>query len=191
MPSGLALATYTGHAGNRSAATNYPAWYAGVKKVPANGGPAVDVGRLRLTWKARGENTMTVPTLTAIDGLQREEILRKLGGNIRRERVMRLMSQDWLAAKAGLNVHTIAKIEAGELNVRSQTIERIRAAIGCPFSRLLGMTPEAGENELRVAIAQLQFLKKLCAPDVTTPRRRCLSGTNNFAITQTKRDEPK
>jgi transcriptional regulator with XRE-family HTH domain len=134
---------------------------------------------------------MTVPTFAALDGLQREEILKKLGGNIRRERVMRFMSQDWIAAKAGLNVYTIAKIEAGELNVRSQTIERIRAAIGCPLSRLLGMTPEAGENELRVAIAQLQFLKKLCAPDVTSPRQRRLCGTNNIATIKTKKHEPK
>ena len=28
-----------------------------VKKVPANGGPVVDVGGQRLTWKARGEDT--------------------------------------------------------------------------------------------------------------------------------------
>jgi hypothetical protein len=53
------------------------------------------------------------------------------------------------------------------------------------------MTPEAGENELRVAIAQLQFLKKLCAADVTIPRRRCLCRTKNIAAAQTKRDGPK
>jgi quercetin dioxygenase-like cupin family protein len=35
----------------------HPGWYAGVKKVPVNGGPVVDVGGLRLTWKARGEDT--------------------------------------------------------------------------------------------------------------------------------------
>jgi quercetin dioxygenase-like cupin family protein len=38
----------------------HQAWYAGIKKVPANGGPIVDVAGQRLTWKARGEDTAYV-----------------------------------------------------------------------------------------------------------------------------------
>ena len=34
----------------------HPRWYAGIKKVPANGGPVVGVAGQRLTWKARGED---------------------------------------------------------------------------------------------------------------------------------------
>jgi quercetin dioxygenase-like cupin family protein len=37
--------------------SGHPAWYAGVKKVPVNGGPVVDVLGQRFTWKARGEDT--------------------------------------------------------------------------------------------------------------------------------------
>jgi quercetin dioxygenase-like cupin family protein len=35
----------------------HPGWYAGVKRVPTNGGFVVDVAGQRLTWKARGEDT--------------------------------------------------------------------------------------------------------------------------------------
>jgi quercetin dioxygenase-like cupin family protein len=42
---------------NGSKNREHPGWYAGVKKVPANGGPTVDVGGQRLTWKVRGEDT--------------------------------------------------------------------------------------------------------------------------------------
>jgi len=51
--------------------------------------------------------------------------------------VFRLISQEKLAALAALNVRTIARIEAGELNLRSETIERIQRAIGCSAKKLL------------------------------------------------------
>ena len=63
--------------------------------------------------------------------------LRRFGANVRRERVLRLITQEKLARLAGLNVRTIARIEAGELNLRRLTIERIRQAIGCPRHKLL------------------------------------------------------
>lgn len=63
--------------------------------------------------------------------------LRAFGANVRRERVLRLITQEKLAELAALNVRTVAKIEAGELNLRGATIERIRQAIGCPLTRLL------------------------------------------------------
>ena len=44
-------------ASNGSKNNGHPRWYAGVKKVPANGGQVVDVFGQRLTWKARGEDT--------------------------------------------------------------------------------------------------------------------------------------
>jgi transcriptional regulator with XRE-family HTH domain len=62
--------------------------------------------------------------------------LRSFGANIRRERVLRLVSQAKLAKLAGLNVRTIARIEAGELGVRSNTVERIARALGCTLAKL-------------------------------------------------------
>jgi hypothetical protein len=61
-----------------------------------------------------------------------EFALKILGGNVRRERVARSISQH-----TGLNARTICKIEAGELNIRRETIQRLRQAIGCSLSRLV------------------------------------------------------
>jgi polyisoprenoid-binding protein YceI/ribosome-binding protein aMBF1 (putative translation factor) len=67
---------------------------------------------------------------------EREEILRRLGGNIRRERTLRTISQGKLAQLAGINRRTVAKIEAGELHVKIETLARISRAIGCPLATL-------------------------------------------------------
>lgn len=70
--------------------------------------------------------------------------LKMLGGNVRRERTARRMSQEKLALLADLNARTICKIEAGELNVRRTTIERIQQALGCPMIKLLESSRQEG-----------------------------------------------
>jgi DNA-binding XRE family transcriptional regulator len=70
--------------------------------------------------------------------------LKILGGNIRRERTARRMSQEKLALFADLNVRTICKIEAGELNIHRTTIERIQQALGCPMITLLKSSQQEG-----------------------------------------------
>lgn len=72
-----------------------------------------------------------------IRGCEDETALKIFGGNVRRERVARLMSQQKLALLSGLNARTICKIEAGQLNVRWNTTQRLRQAIGCSLSRLV------------------------------------------------------
>lgn len=57
-----------------------------------------------------------------------------MGGDIRRERTVRAMSQKTLAALAGLHVRTIAKIEAGEINIKTETLRRIREVLASPTS---------------------------------------------------------
>ena len=66
----------------------------------------------------------------------RERILRRLGNNVRRERTSRRISQDKLAQLARINPRTVAKIEAGELNVKEDTLARISRAIGCSVATL-------------------------------------------------------
>ena len=66
-----------------------------------------------------------------------ETALKIFGSNVRRERVARLISQGKLAERAGLNVRTICRIESGQLNIRSETIQRLQQAIGCPLTRLI------------------------------------------------------
>ena len=78
------------------------------------------------------------PTVSLPTGPARESALKTIGGNIRRERTACLISQDKLAAVAGLNVRTLAKIEAGELNVRPETLDNIRRALGCSLRSILG-----------------------------------------------------
>ena len=63
-------------------------------------------------------------------------MLTRLGGNVRRERTSRTISQDKLAQLAGINPRTVAKIEAGELNVKEDTLARISRAIGCSVATL-------------------------------------------------------
>jgi ribosome-binding protein aMBF1 (putative translation factor) len=61
-----------------------------------------------------------------------KEALRKtFGANVRRERTARRISQDELATRCGLHPRTIAKIEAGEVGIRPETLDRIERAIGC------------------------------------------------------------
>ena len=48
------------------------------------------------------------------------------------------MTQERLAELAELNLRTVQKIEAGELNILLTTIQRLRAALKCPWDRLLG-----------------------------------------------------
>jgi transcriptional regulator with XRE-family HTH domain len=73
------------------------------------------------------------PSLSRVHSLAKDALRRTLGANVRRERTARRISQDELAACCGLNPRTIAKIEAGEIGIRPDTLDRIQRAIGCTF----------------------------------------------------------
>jgi transcriptional regulator with XRE-family HTH domain len=59
------------------------------------------------------------------------------GDNVRRERVARKMTQERLAELADLNIRTIQKIEAAEINILLPTAVRLKRALGCSWERLL------------------------------------------------------
>ena len=63
--------------------------------------------------------------------------LSRFGTNIRRERTARKMTQEKLAEHADLNIRTLQKIEAGELNVLITTAARIQRALACPWDKLM------------------------------------------------------
>ena len=63
--------------------------------------------------------------------------LARFGANIRRERTARKITQEKLAERADLNIRTLQKIEAGELNVLITTAVRIRRALDCPWDKLM------------------------------------------------------
>ena len=63
--------------------------------------------------------------------------LSRLGANIRRERTARNLTQEKLAERADLNIRSLQKIEAGELNILVTTARRIQRALGCSWDALM------------------------------------------------------
>lgn len=65
--------------------------------------------------------------------------LKQFGGNLRRERIGRQITQQKkLAELADLNIRTLQKIEAGQTNILVTTAIRLRKALGCAWDSLLG-----------------------------------------------------
>lgn len=65
-------------------------------------------------------------------------LLDSFGGNVRRLRSAAGMTQAKLAERVDLELRTIQKFEAGEINVPLTTLYRIRRALNCSWEALLG-----------------------------------------------------
>jgi len=63
--------------------------------------------------------------------------LKKFGANVRRERTAKNITQEKLAELVDLNIRTIQKIEAGDINILITTVIRLQKALDCPWARLL------------------------------------------------------
>jgi transcriptional regulator with XRE-family HTH domain len=63
--------------------------------------------------------------------------LKQLGDSIRRERVAKQISQQQLAELADLNIRSLQRIEAGEVDVLLTTVVRIRKALGSPWEQIV------------------------------------------------------
>ena len=63
--------------------------------------------------------------------------LKRFGSSIRRERVIKGLTQEKLAELVDLNIRTVQKIEAGETNILVTTLVRFQKALKCPWNRLL------------------------------------------------------
>ena len=63
--------------------------------------------------------------------------LRAFGASLRRERMQRKITQEKLAELVDLNIRTIQKIEAGDVNILVTTVLRLRKALGCEWDALL------------------------------------------------------
>ena len=63
--------------------------------------------------------------------------LKQFGANVRRERTAREMTQEVLAERSDLNLRTVQKIEAGEINLLLTTVVRLQRSLGCPWQKLL------------------------------------------------------
>ena len=56
---------------------------------------------------------------------------------MRRTRVARRITQERLAELADLNIRTLQKIEAGQINILVTTVLRLQRALRCRWSELL------------------------------------------------------
>jgi ribosome-binding protein aMBF1 (putative translation factor) len=89
------------------------------------------------------------PSSSLPHGIAKEALRKKLGANVRRERTARWISQEGLASRCGLNPRTIAKIEAGEIGIRPETLDRIERAIGCTLKNGAIKKPKLKGKERR------------------------------------------
>jgi transcriptional regulator with XRE-family HTH domain len=74
------------------------------------------------------------PPLSQPHSMAKDALRKTFGADVRRERTALRISQDELAARSGLHPRTIARIEAGELGIRPETVDRIERALGCTFN---------------------------------------------------------
>lgn len=78
--------------------------------------------------------------------MDRDEIARKLGLNIRRFRNQRLLSQENLALDAGIHPAYLGKLERGEKCPNIDTLLKICNALDIPAAKLLDFDIEAKEE---------------------------------------------
>lgn len=64
--------------------------------------------------------------------------IKVFGRNVRRERMQRKITQERLAELVDLNIRTVQKIEAGDVNILLTTVLRFHKALGCKWDDLLG-----------------------------------------------------
>jgi len=63
--------------------------------------------------------------------------LKTFGANVRRERLAQCITQERFAELVDLNIRTVQKVEAGEVNILLTTTIRIQRALGCAWSKLM------------------------------------------------------
>jgi transcriptional regulator with XRE-family HTH domain len=82
----------------------------------------------------------------ALDSKQAAQI-KSFGVNLRRERMRKKITQEKLAELVDLNIRTVQKIEAGDVNILLTTVLRLRKALGCSWDVLMEMGANLkGEN---------------------------------------------
>lgn len=70
-----------------------------------------------------------------------QDLLSKLGENVRRERQRKGYTQEVLAELVDVHPRMIQKIEFGQTNILATTAMRLQAALGCDWSDLMPKLP--------------------------------------------------
>ena len=68
--------------------------------------------------------------------MDKKEILKQLGNNLRAERNRQNLSQEGLAEKAGILMTQVSKVENGQTDIRFTTFIAILKALDIPFEKL-------------------------------------------------------
>lgn len=63
--------------------------------------------------------------------------LKKFGASVRRERIAKGITQEKLAELVDLNIRSVQKIEAAQINALVTTAMRIQKALDCPWDKLM------------------------------------------------------
>jgi transcriptional regulator with XRE-family HTH domain len=63
--------------------------------------------------------------------------LKTFGGNVRRIRIEKEVTQETLAERAALNLRTVQRIEAGQTNILITTAKRIQKALQADWNELM------------------------------------------------------
>ena len=71
------------------------------------------------------------------DPIEVKARLKEFGNNLRRARVVRCVTLESLSGKANLNIRTLQRIEAGQMNVLITTVMRLKQGLDCPWHELL------------------------------------------------------
>jgi len=74
-----------------------------------------------------------------------QNLLKKLGENVRRLRNERSLTQEKLAELVDVHPRMIQKIEYGQTNLLATTAMRLQAVLGCPWEELM---PKAEAKKL-------------------------------------------
>ena len=85
--------------------------------------------------------------------------LKEFGGNVRRARVLRKITQEELSEKADLHIRSLQKIEAGQINVLVTTLMRLKQGLDCPWYELLPTAPQT--KIICVRLRNLRFYPAL------------------------------
>ena len=62
----------------------------------------------------------------------------KIGDNLKRQRIRRALTQEELAAKAGLTTASVARIERNETEPRMSTLRKLAKALNIDPTELVG-----------------------------------------------------
>ena len=73
----------------------------------------------------------------ALDSKQTAQI-KAFGQSVRRARMDKKITQEKLAELVDLNIRTVQKIEAGDVNILLTTVQRLHRALGCSWDEILG-----------------------------------------------------